>query len=99
MFPSIFVAPMNIILNIIQILYCLTRGPGSVVGIATEYRLDGPGVESCFETRRRKVAATSCRTVSVASVVCIEVEWCSVVVLTNIGEVNLGESLGTVSDA
>jgi hypothetical protein len=53
----------------------------------------------CFETRRRKVAATSCRTVSVASVAYIEVEWCSVVVFTNIGEVNLGESLGTVSDA
>jgi len=53
----------------------------------------------CFETQRRKVAATSCRTVSVASVACIEVEWCSVVVFTNTGEVNLGESLGTVSDA
>jgi len=37
--------------------------------------------------------------VSVASVACIEVEWCSVVVFTNIGEVNLGESLGTVSGA
>ena len=47
---------------------------------------------------RKKVAATSCRTVSVASVACIEVEWCSVV-FTNIGEVNLGESLGKVSDA
>jgi hypothetical protein len=41
----------------------------------------------------------SCRTVNVASVACIEVEWCSVAVFTNIGEVNLGESLGTVSDA
>jgi len=55
--------------------------------------------EVCFETRRRKVAATSCRTVSLASVACIEVEWCSVVVFTNIGEVSLGESLGKVSDA
>jgi len=78
----------------------VSHGPGSSVGIATDYGLDGPGIESvCFETRRRKVAATSCRTVSVASVACIEVEWCSVVVFTNIGEVNLGESLGTVSGA
>jgi len=56
-------------------------------------------IRVCFETRRRKVAATSCRTVRVASVACIEVEWCSFVVFTNIGEVNLGESLGKVSDA
>ena len=34
------------LLNIIQMLYCLTREPGSVVGIATGYGLDGPGVES-----------------------------------------------------
>ena len=24
------------------------RGPGSVVGVATAYRLDGPGIESCW---------------------------------------------------
>jgi len=60
---------------------------------ALRYKPEGRGFDSvCFETRRRKVAATSCRTVSVASVACIEVEWCSVVVFTNIGEVNLGES-------
>ena len=26
--------------------YCISSGPGSVVGIATGYGLDGPGIES-----------------------------------------------------
>jgi hypothetical protein len=25
---------------------CIIRGPGSSVGIATDYKLDGPGMES-----------------------------------------------------
>jgi hypothetical protein len=33
-------------------------GPGSVVGIATAYGLDGPGIESvCFQQRCRKVVS------------------------------------------
>jgi hypothetical protein len=35
-----------IIIIIIIITYSLTCGPGSSVGIATGYRLDGPGIES-----------------------------------------------------
>jgi hypothetical protein len=31
---------------IIFILYCIICGPGSSVGIATGYGLDGPGIES-----------------------------------------------------
>ena len=31
--------------------YCTKCGPGSVVGIATGYGLDGPGIESRCEAR------------------------------------------------
>jgi len=32
-------------------MYCALRGPGSVVGIATGYGLDGPGIESRWGAR------------------------------------------------
>ena len=32
--------------NLIQVLECTFGGPDSVVGIATAYGLDGPGIES-----------------------------------------------------
>jgi hypothetical protein len=32
--------------NINTLCTMVDRGPGSVVGIATAYRLDGPGIES-----------------------------------------------------
>jgi len=31
------------------IVHSMTGGPGSSVGIATDYRLDGPGIESRWE--------------------------------------------------
>jgi hypothetical protein len=37
--------------SIIHVLFCITyvaSGPGSVVGIATAYGLDGPGIESLW---------------------------------------------------
>ena len=33
----------------INVLYKADRGPSSVVGIATDYWLDGPGIESRWE--------------------------------------------------
>jgi len=32
-------------------VYCESRGPGSSVGIATDYGLDGPGIETRWEAR------------------------------------------------
>jgi hypothetical protein len=46
-----FILPSDLfIMNIIYI-YTYIRGPGSSVGIATDYGLDGPGIESRWGAR------------------------------------------------
>ena len=41
----------KILLDKISFAYINTRGPGSSFGITTGYGLDGPGIESQWETR------------------------------------------------
>jgi hypothetical protein len=49
--------------------------PVSVVGIATGYGLDGPGIESSLlRDTEEEGSCECCRTVSVASVACLKVE-------------------------
>jgi len=48
---SLFTSPLAATLSHFNLAHVFIHGPGSVVGIATGYGLDGPGIESRWEAR------------------------------------------------